>query len=244
MQQFQRPKVDARLFKDHRSRAYGIRPALPPVTAARREKTLWLPPPKSSLPLDQGSEGECVGFGWAAELQVPPVEIPVHNQFARNFYAGARSIDREEGRIYQESGATVLAGAKLAKRMGWISEYRWCFGMEDLIDTLCNKGPVVLGINWYAGMYSTDVAGRVWVNGELVGGHCILCIGYWPNHPQFGNCFPLLNSWGKSWGNAGIGYLTETDMRRLLIHEQGEACIPTDIAPKPKLSFWQRLINW
>jgi hypothetical protein len=240
VQQFQRPKVDAILWKDPRSRSYGVRRIL---TAERRQKTVWLPSQRSFLPLDQGSEGECVGFGWSGELQVPPIEIPVHNQFARNFYAGARQIDREEGRFFNESGATVLAGAKLAKKMGWISEYAWCFGMEDLKDTVCTRGPVVLGINWYAGMYSTDTQGLIWVNGELAGGHCILCVGYEPNHPQFGEGFWLLNSWGKTWGLNGLGFLRDNDMRRLLVTEQGEACVARDIAPQPAVPWYRKVIN-
>lgn len=241
MQPFQLPKLDAKLWKDPQSRAYGIRPLL--AGTDTQPKTIWAPPKNSLLPLDQGNEGACVGFGWSGELQVPPVEIPVHNQFARNFFDGAQRIDQAEGRYYP-NGATVLAGAKFAKKMNWISEYRWCFGMEDLIDSLCHRGPVVLGINWYAGMYSTDVDHRVWVNGELVGGHCILCVGWWPRHPKFGNCFLLLNSWGKMWGDNGIGYVAESDMRLLLINEQGEACIARDIAPKPRIPWWSRLINW
>lgn len=240
MQPFQLPKLDTRFFKDPASRPYGIRPLLPAVTVQR--KTIWAPPKGSLLPLDQGSEGACVGFGWSGELQVPPIEIPVHNQFAQNFYLGARDADRKDGRFFAE-GATVLAGAKYARRRGWISEYRWCFGMEDLIDTLCTKGPVVLGIPWYAGMYQTDIDGRIRVNGELAGGHCILAIGWWPNHPIFGNCVVLLNSWGKGWGINGIGYLPEAEARRLLITEQGEMCVAADIAPKPVVPWWIRVIN-
>ena len=238
MQPFMLPKMDAILWKDERSRSYGVRRRL--TAGGPPKKTIWLPPSRSSLPLDQGNEGACVGFGWSGELQVPPVEIPVHNQFAQNFYLGARDIDRRDGRIFPE-GATILAGAKHARRMGWISEYEWCFGMLDLQDTVTTRGPVVLGIPWKSGMYQTDTDGRVWVNGETVGGHCILCIGYWPAHPLFRDCYVLLNSWGKSWGLNGIGYITENDLRRLLIDEQGEACIARDIAPVPAKPWWRRI---
>jgi hypothetical protein len=115
--------------------------------------------------------------------------------------------------------------------------------MMDLQDTVCTKGPVVLGIPWYSGMYSTGPGGQIWVNGELAGGHCILCIGYWPNHPQFGNCYVLLNSWGRTWGINGVGYMIESDMRRLLVTEQGEACIARDIAPKPVVPWYRKVIN-
>lgn len=240
MQPFMLPKADAILWKDDRSRAYGIRPLL--TVDGPPKKVIWLPPKNSHLPLDQGQEGACVGFGWSAELQVPPVEIPVHSQFAHSFYLGARDVDRKAGRFFAE-GATVLAGGMYAIRRGWVKEIRWCFGMNDLQDTVTTRGPVVLGIPWKAGMYQTDDDGRVWVNGETVGGHCILCIGFWPNHPLWGNVYVVLNSYGKSWGINGIGYITEGDMRRLLIDEQGEACIATDIAPQPKKPLWRRFVD-
>lgn len=239
MQAFQLPKVDAILWKDDRSRSYGVRRRL---TVTKREKVIWTPPQKSYLPLNQGSEGACVGFGWSGELQVPPVEIPVSNEFARSLYQGARRVDKRDGRFYNE-GATVLAGAKYARQQRWISEYEWCFGMEDLTDTLVHRGPVVLGINWYAGMYAPDQNNRVWVNGELAGGHCILCIGFWPNHHLFGDCFVLLNSWGRGWGDNGMGYITASDMNRLLVTEQGEACIARDIVPQPRVPWWRKAIN-
>lgn len=241
MQQWQLPKVDAILWKDDRSRAYAIRPLLP-ATVGPPKKVIWLPPARSSLPLDQGQEGECVGYGWSAELQVPPVEIPVHQQFARNLFLGARDVDRKAGRFFPE-GATVLAGGMHCVRMGWVSEIRWCFGMVDLQDAVITRGPVVLGIPWKAGMYQTDADGLVWVNGESVGGHCILCIGYWPNHPKFGNVYVLLNSWGRGWGINGIGYILENDLRRLLIDEQGEACIARDIVPVPKKPIWRKVVD-
>lgn len=240
MQPFMLPKTDAILWKDDRSRSYGVRRRL--TASGPPKKTIWLPPKSSLLPLDQGQEGECVGYGWSGELQVPPVEIPVHKAFAHAFYLGARGIDQSEGRFFPE-GATVIAGAKYAKKRGWISEFEWCFGMLDLQDTVTTRGPVVLGIPWKAGMYQTDADGRVWVSGESVGGHCILCIGYWPNHPLWGNVYVLLNSWGKTWGVNGIGYIRENDLRRLLIDERGEACIARDIVPQPKVPWWQKVVK-
>jgi len=239
VQPFQRPKVDAHLWKDSRSRSYGVSGR---GIVGDWKKTLWLPPRLSSLPLNQQNEGACVGFGWSAELQVPPVEIPVHNQFARNLYMGARDIDRREGRFYQE-GATVLAGAKYCRSRGWISEFLWHFTLGELKDSLCYRGPVVWGIPWYDGMYQTDQNGRIRVNGALAGGHCILNIGYWPAHPLFGNCFVLLNSWGNTWGINGIGYLPEPEAEQLLIREQGEMCIASDIVPQPKVPWWRRVMK-
>lgn len=237
-QMFQRPKLDAKKFKDPRSRNYGIRPLVGAVT---RKKQLWRIP--TALPLNQGSEGACVGFGWSAELAVEPVQLNVSNAFARVMFEGSRRIDREMGNNYP-MGASLLAGAKFAQQQGWISEYRWAFGIDDVVDTLVAKGPVVLGINWYDGMYSTETDGRVRINGNLIGGHCILATGYIPNHPVWGgNWIEWVNSWGWTYGVKGLGYIREADLDRLL-RDQGEACIATDIAPPEyRKPWWTTLWN-
>lgn len=205
-----------------------------------RRKQLWTIP--NSLPLDQGSEGACVGFGWSAELAVDPITFNVSKNFALNVYNGARAIDQAEGNYWPE-GASVLAGAKYAKRQGWISEYRWAFGIDDVIDALVSKGPVVLGVNWYDGMYATESDGRVRINGPLVGGHCILATGYWPDHPVWGgNWIQWMNSWGRTYGKMGVGWIRDIDLQRLL-EENGEACVAMDIAPTNPVPWWQRILH-
>jgi hypothetical protein len=128
-------------------------------------------------------------------------------------------------------GASVLAGAKVAKATGMVSQYRWAFGIDDVVDTLIQRGPVVLGLNWYESMYETDRQGRVTVSGALVGGHCITAFGFHPKHPIFGPCVRWMNSWGPSYGLGGVGYITVPDLTRLL-KENGEACIPTDVVAR------------
>lgn len=230
-----RPKLDRIARFDDRSRGYAIRPFLGP--SIERKKTIWdIPKP---LPLNQGREGACVGFGWSGELAVGPIHNPADNGYAMALYADARAQDRRDGVDYT-SGATVLAGAKVAKNRGLISGYRWAFGTADVIDTICSKGPVVLGTNWYDGMYETDRGGLLRVSGPLVGGHCWLGIGYWPAHPQFGDCIVLLNSWGPKFGLGGTAFLRVMELDYLL-KQDGEACIANEIAPKPKRNWLQRV---
>lgn len=232
-----RPLLDRRVRFDDRSRAFSVRPF---VEGIPRRKQLWTIP--DPLPLNQGTEGACVGFGWSAELAVDPIAYRVTDQFARTIYEGAREIDRQAGYNFPE-GATVLAGAKFAKQQGWIREYRWAFGINDVIDTLVSKGPVVLGVNWYDGMYATEPDGRVRINGPLVGGHCILATGYYPAHPVWGgNWIQWVNSWGPSYGVRGVGYIRDTDLDRLL-REDGEACVAMDIAPTNRVPWWQKAIR-
>jgi hypothetical protein len=224
-QQFERPKLDRRVAFDPRSRAYGISPY---VAGTPLKKTLWEIP--RQLPLNQGTEGACVGFGWSALLGVGPIFNVATNRFAQQFYEDARAEDKRNGVDFAE-GASVLAGARVAKKRGLISGYKWAFGIQDVVNTICAKGPVVLGIPWFDGMYETDSRGLVSVNGSLVGGHCITATGYWPNHPVFGgNVIQWINSWGPGYGLRGIGYIREMELSYLLSQE-GEAVIADEIAP-------------
>jgi len=61
------------------------------------------------------------------------------------------------------------------------------------------------------------------VTGSNLGGHSVLCFGV--NHNE--KYFKIQNSWGPAWGiNGGLCRISFDDMDRLL-HEDGEACIPT-----------------
>lgn len=256
-QMFQRPKCDAQFFKDPRSIPYGIRMLVPEQPEADKAQFWFIP---KTLPINQLAEGACVGFGWAGELAVHPIEIPVWNGFAKGLYQGAVNIDKAEGRFF-EDGATIIAGAKAAKKAGHISGYHACFGMKEFTDALRVKGPVVLGIPWYDGMYQTEESGLIRVSGALAGGHCLLATGYIPKSimykravtradqmaqalvKAFGtSLYQVLNSWGPDFGLNGVGYVREPDMERLLIQEKGEAYIATDIRPAPKPPhWWQRI---
>lgn len=243
---------------DQRSRGYAIRPLLGSKRESRRA-TFW----QEGTVLDQGSEGACVGFGWMAELlakpvapqQQPPEELG--NALAQFYYKEAQKIDEWDGEDYE--GTSVLAGAKVMLKHGLISEYRWCFSVEDIIDAVCLKGPVVLGVPWYQSMYKTLSGGLVHINRESkpVGGHCITITGYDPAMKigrQTLEVFRWRNSWGHEYGDGGSGYIKVSDLEWLFQTDQGaEACIPI-VRNKPvltyppvsvvkKTTFWDILLN-
>ena len=219
---------DWRPHFDERSRLYPIRTMLPRVQ--NKTFTLW----QNGEILDQGSEGACVGFGWTAEALAGPTQVDLNkvdgpmpkepNRFANYVYKEAQKIDQWPGEDYE--GTSVLAGAKIMMRYRMLHQYRWAFGVDDVIGALMSTGPVVLGINWYNGMY-TAPNGKLTIFGNKVGGHCILAIGYNPSSETFGGkeTIILQNSWGKSWGIDGIAEITVEDLRRLM-EEGGEACVP------------------
>jgi hypothetical protein len=221
--------LDWRPEFDEKSRQYPIRTFFPAVQ--NKTFTLW----RNGEILDQGSEGACVGFGWTAEALAGPVHVNLKdvpaprapkepNKFANYVYKEAQKIDQWPGENYD--GTSVLAGAKVMSRYGIIHQYRWAFGINDVIGALMSQGPVVLGINWYSGMYSAP-GGRLGVFGNQVGGHAILAIGYNPSSQVFDGkeTIILQNSWGESWGVDGIAEITVEDLDKLL-REGGEACVP------------------
>jgi hypothetical protein len=207
------PRLDRLIQYDERSRAFrsveGIEDK--PLRSYTWNKKVWL---------DQGSEGACVGFSIAHELAARPVVVPnVTPELATFIYKEAQKVDPWEGEDY--SGTSVLAGAQVAKSLGYFDEYRWAFGEEDLARTIGYRGPCVLGIRWYQGMFNTDGKGYVHPTGGVMGGHAILCDSF--NLKL--NRYRLSNSWGKDWGMSGYCYVTREDMA-LLLEQDGEAMIP------------------
>jgi len=212
---------------DPKSRKYPVRRLL--SSRKQRQDRLWYVP----TILDQGSEGACVGFGWTAEALNAPyrvmlekvrANIPLDNhEFALHVYREAQFIDEWAGESYE--GTSVLAGAKVMQRYNLIKQYRWAFDVDDVIDSIVQKGPVVLGVPWYRGMYKAP-NGVLKISGAKVGGHCITAVGYKDSSEKMGGepSIILQNSWGYGWGIRGLAEISIPDLERLL--KNGEACVP------------------
>jgi len=207
---------------DERSRNYPIRETLD--SALQPRSYTW----RCDTHLDQGPDGACVGFSMTHELIGRPVCVEgLDAKFAKEtVYWDAQRNDIWPGGSYPGAspfyeGTSVLAGIKVLQRLGYIGEYRWAFGLEDLIMAVGYKGPAVLGINWYEGMFNPLPCGHIHVYGNVAGGHAILCKGVSVTK----RTFTLHNSWGSSWGDGGDALISWDEMKRLL-YESGEAVIP------------------
>lgn len=198
---------------DEQSRQYPIRTLV-------KEKDIRSYTWRCQKNLDQGNEGACVGFGWAHNLIARPKEhLDVDNTYARALYKAAQTRDEWPGENYE--GTSVLGGAKALQDTGLIKEYRWAFGLQEVLLALSYAGPVVLGLNWKEGMFEPDIKGFIAPTGSLLGGHCLLARGI----NVKGQYVILRNSWGPDWGINGDCRVKFTDLD-LLLKDEGEACIP------------------
>jgi hypothetical protein len=200
---------------DERSRQFPIRSLIGDVLLKPKR---WTCLPR----IDQGQEGSCVGHGWAHELAAEPVRVPgVTHATALAIYHRAQQLDEWPGEAYE--GTSVLAGAKAVQEQGHMAEFRWAFGVEDVLATLSAHGPVVIGVDWHEGCMRTDAHGYITPTGSIVGGHCTLLRGILRERGQW-VCIGR-NSWGRDWGAGGDFKITATDLAQLL-DNAGEACVP------------------
>jgi hypothetical protein len=205
---------------DERSRAFPIR-AL--VVAKTPRSYTW----SCGAVLDQRNQGSCVGHAWAHELIARPVVVSgIDHSTAVDLYYAAQGLDEEPGGEYPGAdpvyeGTSVLAGAKATQNAGYLTEYRWAFGLDDLVLALGYHGPAVLGIDWHNDMFDPDAGGLLHVSGGVAGGHAILANGVSVRK----RLVRLHNSWGPNWAVNGEAYIGFADLATLLA-AQGEACVP------------------
>lgn len=179
--------------------------------------------------LDQGAQGACVGFGWAHELAARPAPVKgVDANVALQIYRDAQKIDEWAGEEYE--GTSVLAGAKTAQSKGYITEYRWCLSIEDLVVALGYHGPVVIGVDWYTGMFSAGTNGFIKPTGRIEGGHCVMLnlvrlVKLVDGTIDYLNSFVGgVNSWGGDWGINGRFKIALIDM--MVLFPGGDFAVP------------------
>lgn len=108
---------------------------------------------------------------------------------------------------------------------GLIASYVWAFDEPTVKRWMLERhGGVVIGVNWYTGMFRPDASGYLSISGTLEGGHCVWLRGY--NRPR--DAYRVQNSWGSGWGQNGQAWLRAADFSRLLV-EDGECCCGIEV---------------
>lgn len=216
-----RPSLDYIAEWDARNDDYPVEP----LTAGKTPRSYtW----SVGKVLDQGPDGACVGFAFTHELIArPKVYADLDAQFAQSVYFDAQRIDTFRGGEYPGAspimaGTSLLAGAKVLKNDGYITEYRWARNVGDLARAVGHLGPAVIGLQWFEGMDVLDDDGYIRHTGRAVGGHAICIYGV----NQRGRYFKAINSWGPSWGDDGRALIDFDDMARILRSSIGQAVVP------------------
>jgi len=89
-----------------------------------------------------------------------------------------------------------------------IKEYSRILNINDIIKCIASGYPVVFGITLYESFQSETVAktGKIpmpKITESVIGGHCMLIIGY----DKKTKMFLVRNSWGNTWGENGNCYI-------------------------------------
>lgn len=175
--------------------------------------------------LDQGREGACVGFGVSHRIAAAPIEAKgITDVTAQAIYKAAQKIDPWPGEQYE--GTSVLAGVQVAQQLGHFTEYRWCFGVDDMMRALSHEGPIVVGTVWKDSMFAPAANGVLDCSGTNQGGHCYLIRGL-DLRKKGGPYFRITNSWGPDWGKKGDAWIRVEDYEAHLLPE-GDACVPVE----------------
>ena len=181
---------------------------------------------------DQGSEGSCVGQACAAFAShynyrrslADGVEGVKKAKFdAISIYNEAKKIDPWPGEDYDgtstNAGLSVLTtqGAKQlsdSSNIVRIQEYRWAQTLDDVLNWLCFKGPVIFGMDWMRNFdepkyhpFPGKTTNHYFIGegdlGAVRGGHAIIAHAYrrLDNGDEY---IRLQNSWGYSYPLAWI----------------------------------------
>ncbi len=209
-------------------RDYLMRAYLPLIKLPK--KIDWTP--KMSPVRDQGQEGICVGFAATTGMKEYQEKLDYQKLVIlspRFLYSECKKIDG----MPEEEGTTIRAAMRALKAKGVCQEKFWPYqplkknkplsgafsnakkfriltyarilDLDELRMSLATKGPAVLGIKVFTGMFKTK-SGILPLpkRGERsIGGHAICAVGY-DNKKQL---VKFKNSWSSKWGDRGYGYL-------------------------------------
>jgi hypothetical protein len=154
-----------------------------------------------------------------------------------DLYGLIREEDRRNGRVYDE-GATSVAALETARRLGWISEYRWGYTIDELLRVVAHPDKTkrvgaFVGSGWYDSMFEADKEGIIRVNrrSAYVGGHFYFIGAYDAKRALL----DIYQTWGKDRVSGMWKQRVALDELYPLLRDDGEFAAVTEIKlPTPK----------
>ena len=171
--------------------------------------------------LDQGETPHCVGFAGAQWGNTLPVDDKYDNSDGHDLYYLCKVMD---GEPKEENGSNSRSLAKALKQAKRLNTYAFAANVDEIIQWLLTKGPVLIGTDWYTGMFNPDSQGFIRPTGVVEGGHMYLAIGYDPAT----EIIEYLNSWSDDWGLNGRFYMWKNDATKVFAN-QGEGLVAVEL---------------
>ena len=221
------PLGRAGIWHDPRNRQFRALAEAAPLLPERDRR--WVSPPV----FDQGQTSSCAFQSAIGVLSTTPNRVafkPFKDRYDDEAereagYLRAQLLDPFPGQEPESQGTSTDAPFQVLRQEGIISGWKWLFGFDEMKQFVMYNGPVSVGTNWYQSMFTPDSRGFLSIDGQVAGGHCWRVVGY----STYQKAFRMVNSWGRSWGDFGRGWVKDDVMRRLL-EEQGEVVTPTTSA--------------
>lgn len=186
--------------------------------------------------LNQGDIGSCTGNALVQCLVTGPLRRLgwyASEPKALDAYHLATVLDGFDG-VWppDDTGSSGLAACKAGVQLGWITEYRHAFGLDQARRAIA-VSPMLCGTAWYESMFEPDADGFVRPVGEKVGGHEYVSLAW----DALDGTWTFQNPWGKPWGVAVKGLTTGGAFRMrdrdfgMLLEDSGDLTVPVRDAP-------------
>lgn len=237
------PRLGRNIEHDERSRQFAYEEDTSAIVSAEHD---------SATPTqNQGNGGSCTGQSstknmtyetfWAAfEAEFSGIlsttDGAANTKVAEGVYSDAEVLDGDGPYPPQDNGSTGLSVAKVLLKRGWIAGYQHSFSFTAF-QTALSKQAVIVGTNWYTGMFDPTSSGELLATGKVEGGHEYVCRLQDLEKKRVG----IQNSWGDDWGQNGGQAWMSFDMMEQLLGENGDCTIfvplgqpaPTPVPPQP-----------
>lgn len=191
--------------------------------------------------LNQLQVGSCTGNAAIGAINTNPhvqAEYPIFQpdeDGALALYSAAEEVDGDGPYPPNDHGSSGLSIAKVLLKLGLISGYQHTFTLDGALKAL-SKYPLLVGSNWYEGMFNPDADGQVHVDTTqaIAGGHEWLVRKNTVETGLIGND----NSWGAEWGLAGSFTMSWIDFEKLLL-AGGDVIVlfPVGTVPPPPTTY-------